>query len=127
MLSEGENPELVNNGLYSRLCMGNAPYSMKLQRVKVQVESKEPMWYKAILKKVEAEVHIKTATDIDTVLAKKEQYTQGYQMQFTSNHDENFGLILNLPDWVKAIKLCCIGSYYGRNSSDLYRTRVCNG
>ncbi len=91
MLSEGENPELVNNGSFI------ADYAWEMHHTFNEIAAsqgasriKRANVVQGNLKEGEAEVHIKTATDIDTVLAKKrKQYTQGYQMQFTSNHDEN--------------------------------------
>ena len=76
----------------------------------------------------EAEVHIKTATDIDTVLAKKETIYSGYQMQFTSNHDENSWSdteFVRLGETHKTFAV--LAATMEGIPADLYGTRVCNG
>jgi len=91
MLSEGEVPEIVNNGTFI------ADYGWEMHHTLNQIaESQGANRKKAAnvvqgnVKEGEKKIVKKTALDIDAVLMKKaEQYKKGYQMQFTSNHDEN--------------------------------------
>jgi len=91
MLSEGEVPDIVNNGTFV------ADYGWEMHHLLNEIAAAQGESRKAGANmdkgnpvEGEKKVQIKTARDIDAVLAKKsEQYKKGYQMQFTSNHDEN--------------------------------------
>ncbi|MEZ4910614.1 MAG: alpha-amylase family glycosyl hydrolase [Saprospiraceae bacterium] len=91
MLSEGENPDIVNNGDFI------ADYAWEMHHIFNEIAAsqgasriKHANVVQGNIKEGEAKVDTKTALDIDVVLAKKKkQYSKGYQMQFTSNHDEN--------------------------------------
>ncbi|HOY15514.1 MAG TPA: alpha-glucosidase C-terminal domain-containing protein, partial [Saprospiraceae bacterium] len=92
MLSEGEVPEIVNNGTFI------ADYGWEMHHLlneiaKTQGANRKPAAQLVQGNLVEGdkkEQVKKTALDIDALLAKKStQYSKGYQMQFTSNHDEN--------------------------------------
>ncbi len=91
MLSEGEVPAIVNNGTFI------ADYGWEMHHTLNQIaESQGANRKKASnvvqgnVKEGEKKIEKKTALNIDSVLMKKsEQYKKGYQMQFTSNHDEN--------------------------------------
>ena len=91
MLSEGENSDIVNNGDFV------ADYGWEMHHIFNEIAAsqgvsriKRANVVQGNIKAGEAEVHLKTALDIDSVMAKKKkQYSKGYQMQFTSNHDEN--------------------------------------
>lgn len=92
MLSEGEVPEIVNNGTFI------ADYGWEMHHTLNEIaktqgqnkkESANMVQGNLVEDKKKVEIR-KTARDIDSILAKKAtQYTKGYQMQFTSNHDEN--------------------------------------
>lgn len=92
MLAEAEVPAIVNNGAFIM------DYGWEMHHLLNQIAATQGA--NAASKKlvqgnlVEGEgaehQETKTALDIDKMLAKKaSQYSQGYQMQFTSNHDEN--------------------------------------
>ena len=91
MLSEGEVPAIVNNGTFI------ADYGWEMHHIFNQIASsqganrkKSANVVQGNVKEGEKKVVKKTALDIDSILSKKsEQYQKGYQMQFTSNHDEN--------------------------------------
>jgi alpha-amylase len=91
MLSEGEVPDIVNNGTFV------ADYGWEMHHLLNEIAASQGESRKAGANmdkgnpvEGEKKVQMKTARDIDAVLAKKsEQYKKGYQMQFTSNHDEN--------------------------------------
>ncbi len=91
MLSEGEVPDIVNNGTFI------ADYGWEMHHTLNQIAAtqganrkKSGNVVQGNVKEGEQKVDRKTALDIDAILAKKaEQYKKGYQMQFTSNHDEN--------------------------------------
>ena len=91
MLSEGENPAIVNNGAFI------ADYAWEMHHTLNEIATsqganriKGANMVQGNIKEGEKDIVKKSALDIDGVLAKKaNQYHQGYQMQFTSNHDEN--------------------------------------
>ncbi|MGB4958606.1 MAG: alpha-amylase family glycosyl hydrolase [Saprospiraceae bacterium] len=92
MLSEGEVPEIVNNGAFV------ADYGWEMHHLlndiaKTQGANKDAgqqLVQGNVKDGKDAPIILKKASDIDTLLAKKStQYSNGYQMQFTSNHDEN--------------------------------------
>lgn len=91
MLSEGENPDIVNNGAFI------ADYGWEMHHTLNEIaasqganRTKTANMVQGNLKEGEKITITKNALSIDTVLAKKaKQYKTGYQMQFTSNHDEN--------------------------------------
>ncbi|MGB4838528.1 MAG: alpha-amylase family glycosyl hydrolase [Saprospiraceae bacterium] len=92
MLSEGEVPAIVNNGAFI------ADYGWEMHHIlneiaksqKANRKKGEKLVQGNVVKGEKAVEIKKTANDIDSVIAKKAtQYTKGYQMQFTSNHDEN--------------------------------------
>jgi alpha-amylase len=92
MLSEGEVPEIVNNGTFI------ADYGWEMHHLLNDIAKTQGANRKTAAQLVQGNVVEgdkkdkvkKTALDIDALLAKKStQYTKGYQMQFTSNHDEN--------------------------------------
>jgi glycosidase len=91
MLSEGEVPAIVNNGTFI------SDYGWEMHHTLNEIAAtqgasriKGANVVQGNVKDGEKEVIKKTALDIDSVLAKKaKQYQKGYQMQFTSNHDEN--------------------------------------
>lgn len=91
MLSEGEVPEIVNNGTFV------ADYGWEMHHTLNQIAESQGANRKKAANVVQGNVKEgekksvkKTALDIDMILTKKaEQYKKGYQMQFTSNHDEN--------------------------------------
>lgn len=91
MLSEGEVPDIVNNGTFI------ADYGWEMHHTLNEIAAtqgasriKRANVVQGNVKEGEKAIIQKTALDIDTILAKKaNQYQKGYQMQFTSNHDEN--------------------------------------
>jgi alpha-amylase len=91
MLSEGEVPDIVNNGTFI------ADYGWEMHHTLNEIAAtqgasriKRANVEQGNVKEGEKAIIQKTALDIDTILAKKaNQYQKGYQMQFTSNHDEN--------------------------------------
>lgn len=92
MLSEGEVPEIVNNGTFI------ADYGWEMHHLLNEIAKTQGANRKSAAQLVQGNVvdgekkeqAKKTALDIDALLAKKStQYSKGYQMQFTSNHDEN--------------------------------------
>ncbi len=91
MLAEAEVPAIVNNGAFV------VDYAWEMHHLLNDIAASQGVnrGGKKLVKGnlVDAdgkEVEKKTALDIDKMLAKKdEEYSQGYQMQFTSNHDEN--------------------------------------
>ena len=92
MLAEAEVPAIVNNGAYVM------DYGWEMHHLLNEIAASQGATEGGGQKLVkgnlvegeEAETEKKNALDIDAMLAKKaEQYERGYQMQFTSNHDEN--------------------------------------
>ena len=91
MLSEGEVPDIVNNGTFI------ADYGWEMHHNLNEIAASQGANRKKAanvvqgnVKEGEKHVKIKNALSIDTIMAKKaKQYQKGYQMQFTSNHDEN--------------------------------------
>ena len=91
MLAEAEIPGLVNSGAFVM------DYSWEMHHLLNEIAKSQGAGKNAI--KLEqgnvveggATEHTrKTALDIDSILIKKnKQYTKGYKMHFTSNHDEN--------------------------------------
>ena len=91
MLAESEIPALVNSGAFIM------DYGWEIHHLFNEIAQSQGIGVAA--KKLEqgnvvdgeAEKEAKkTALDIDKMLAEKaKQYSKGYQMQFTSNHDEN--------------------------------------
>jgi glycosidase len=91
MLSEGEVPDIVNNGTFI------SDYGWEMHHTLNEIAAyqgasriKGANVVQGNVKEGEKKIEKKTALDIDAILAKKaSQYQKGYQMQFTSNHDEN--------------------------------------
>ena len=92
MLAEAEVPAIVNNGAFV------VDYGWEMHHLLNEIATSQGANKKKGAKLVqgnlkegaEAEEEKKTALDIDKMLEKKAgQYQKGYQMQFTSNHDEN--------------------------------------
>ncbi len=92
MLAEAEVPAIVNNGAFVM------DYAWEMHHLLNEIAKSQGANRDATQKLVQgnvveggdAETEKKTALDIDKLLAKKHrQYQKGYQMQFTSNHDEN--------------------------------------
>lgn len=92
LLAEAEVPEIVNNGAFV------VDYAWETHHLLNEIAKSQGANREDAQKLVQgnlvagdaADVAPKTALDIDVMLAKKaEQYSKGYQMQFTSNHDEN--------------------------------------
>lgn len=91
MLSEGEVPDIVNNGTFI------ADYGWEMHHLLNEIAAtqgasriKAANVVQGNVKEGEKQIARKTALDIDSIMAKKaKQYQKGYQMQFTSNHDEN--------------------------------------
>lgn len=91
MLSEGEVPDIVNNGTFI------ADYGWEMHHLLNEIAAtqgasriKAANVVQGNVKEGEKQMIRKTALDIDSIIAKKaKQYQKGYQMQFTSNHDEN--------------------------------------
>ena len=92
MLAEAEIPELVNNGSYV-MDYGWEMHHLLNEIAKSQGanrDASQTLVQGNVIDGGDAERDIKTALDIDKMLAKKDAaYQKGYQMQFTSNHDEN--------------------------------------
>lgn len=92
MLAEAEVPAIVNNGAYV-MDYGWEMHHLLNEIAAYQGERSDDAT-KLVSGNIQegAEEHFekKTALDIDEMLAKKaKQYNKGYQMHFTSNHDEN--------------------------------------
>jgi alpha-amylase len=91
MLSEGEVPAIVNNGTFI------SDYGWEMHHTLNEIAAyqgasriKGANVVQGNVKEGEKKIEKKTALDIDAILAKKaSEYQKGYQMQFTSNHDEN--------------------------------------
>ncbi len=92
MLAEAEVPAIVNNGAFV------VDYAWEMHHLLNEIAKSQGANRKKGDKLVmgnkvegeEAEEEKKNALDIDAMLAKKaKDYNKGYQMQFTSNHDEN--------------------------------------
>lgn len=93
MLAEAEVPALLNTGSF--VC----DYAWEMHHLLNEIAKSQGAVEKAGKKLVQGNVvesdegeeeDLKNALDIDKLLAKKDsQYSKGYQMQFTSNHDEN--------------------------------------
>ncbi len=91
MLSEGEVPAIVNNGTFI------SDYGWEMHHTLNEIAAyqgasriKGTNVVQGNVKEGEKVIEKKTALDIDAVLARKaSEYQKGYQMQFTSNHDEN--------------------------------------
>lgn len=92
MLAEAEVPAIVNNGAFVM------DYGWEMHHLLNEIAAYQGQRGADATKLVSgniqegAEEHLekKTALDIDKMLAKKAgQYSKGYQMNFTSNHDEN--------------------------------------
>jgi glycosidase len=91
MLSEGEVPAIVNNGAFI------ADYAWEMHHTLNQIAETQGANRNATKQLVAGNVSDakkvkvnKNASHIDSILAKKAQlYTKGYQMNSTSNHDEN--------------------------------------
>lgn len=91
MLAEAEVPAIVNNGAYV-MDYGWEMHHLLNDIAKTQKANRDAgkKLVKGNVADGEEEIAPKTALDIDRMLAKKDStYTKGYQMQFTSNHDEN--------------------------------------
>ena len=93
MLAEAEVPAIVNNGAFvvdygwemHHLLNGIAKYRGANKEANAKLVKGN-----LVEDDADAEIEKKTALDIDAMLTKKAQaYSKGYQMQFTSNHDEN--------------------------------------
>lgn len=92
MLAEAEVPAIVNNGAFVM------DYAWEMHHLLNQIAASQGANQGENARLVDGNLvdgagqamEKKTALDIDAMLAKKDrQYEQGYQMQFTSNHDEN--------------------------------------
>lgn len=92
MLAEAEVPAIVNNGAFV------VDYGWEMHHVLNDIAKSQRANRGSTAKLVKGnlvsddgkEIDIKTALDIDRVLAKyDDMYQGGYKMQFTSNHDEN--------------------------------------
>jgi alpha-amylase len=92
MLSEGEVPAIVNNGAFV------SDYAWEMHHMLNQIAETQGANRNAlqtlvagnVKEGVKKEIVNKNATHIDSVMLKKAtQYQKGYQMNFTSNHDEN--------------------------------------
>lgn len=91
MLAEAEVPALLNTGAYI-MDYGWEMHHLLNEIAKTQGANRggKKLVKGNVVEGSEEEVERKTALDIDKMLAKKDsQYDKGYQMQFTSNHDEN--------------------------------------
>ena len=93
MLAEAEVPAIVNNGTFV-MDYGWEMHHLLNEIAKYQGANRESaaklVQGNLVETGEEEEPEKKTALDIDAMLAKKDkQYNKGYQMQFTSNHDEN--------------------------------------
>jgi alpha-amylase len=91
MLSEGEVPDIVNNGTFV------ADYAWEMHHLLNDIAASQGENRKKQIQMVNGnpadgvkKITLRTALDIDSLLAKKQNlYKKGYQMMFTSNHDEN--------------------------------------
>ncbi|MFT4758627.1 MAG: alpha-amylase [Paraglaciecola sp.] len=91
MLAEAEVPAIVNNGAFV------VDYAWEFHHLLNDIaksqganRSSKKLVKGNIVEGSKTIKNIKTALDIDEMIAKKrEAYTKGYQMNFTSNHDEN--------------------------------------
>ncbi len=91
MLSEGEVPDIVNNGTFV------ADYGWEMHHLLNDIAASQGENRKKQIQMVngnpadgEKKITLRTALHIDSLLAKKQNlYKKGYQMMFTSNHDEN--------------------------------------
>lgn len=91
MLAEAEVPAIVNNGAFvvdygweMHHLLNEIAATQGVNRIQQKLEKGN------VVEGSEAEAYRKTALDIDKLLAEKDrQYERGYQMHFTSNHDEN--------------------------------------
>lgn len=91
MLAEAEVPAILNNGAFIM------DYAWEMHHLLNDIaksqginNSKKLVQGNVVEGKENEQMEKKTALDIDKMLAKKAAaYTQGYHMQFTSNHDEN--------------------------------------
>lgn len=91
MLAEAEKPVLLNNGSFimdygweMHHLLNNIARSRGVGKNAMKLEKGN------LVTSEESEAKAYYASDIDSLLAEKEEaYKQGYQMQFTSNHDEN--------------------------------------
>ena len=91
MLSEGEVPDIVNNGTFV------ADYAWEMHHLLNDIAASQGENSKKPVNMVNGNptegyknMTLKTALHIDTLIQKKSAlYKKGYQMQFTSNHDEN--------------------------------------
>ena len=92
MLAEAEVPELRNTGAFI-MDYGWEMHHLLNQIAKTQGASRsqtQALQQGNLVETDDADFEPHDATDIDKILAKKaEVYEQGYQMHFTSNHDEN--------------------------------------
>lgn len=92
MLAEAEVPAIVNNGAFL-VDYGWEMHHLLNEIAKTQGANRSAVAQMSqgnLVEGGEKKVEKKTALDIDAMLAKKaKQYQKGYQMQFTSNHDEN--------------------------------------
>ncbi|MEO0724178.1 MAG: alpha-amylase family glycosyl hydrolase [Bacteroidota bacterium] len=92
MLAEAEVPELRNSGSFIMDYAWEMHHLLN-QIAKTQGASRsqtQALQQGNLVETDDAEIEPHDATDIDALLAKKAGvYKQGYQMQFTSNHDEN--------------------------------------
>ena len=92
MLAEAEVPAIRNNGAFV-MDYGWEMHHLLNEIAKSQGANRSKnasLVQGNLVSNDENNAHKKTALDIDAMLAKKDQqYSQGYQMQFTSNHDEN--------------------------------------
>ena len=90
MLAESEIPELVNNGSFAMDYAWEMHHLFNDIAKSQGINKKSKKLEKGNVVDASAKSDKKTALDIDRLLAEKSQkYTRGYQMQFTSNHDEN--------------------------------------
>lgn len=92
MLAEAEVPAIVNNGAFV-MDYGWEMHHLLNQIAKSQGANRDKgktLEKGNVVEASDKHAEKKTALDIDKMLAKKDQqYSMGYQMQFTSNHDEN--------------------------------------
>ncbi len=92
MLAEAEVPAIRNNGTFVMDYGWEMHHLLnEIARTQGASQQKGPQLNQGnVVEGNEQVVEPKTALDIDKMLAKKKKaYTQGYAMQFTSNHDEN--------------------------------------
>jgi len=92
MLGESEKPEIVNNGTFVMDYAWEMHHLLNdLAKSKgANKEDGKKLVAGNLVEGSEEEAKEVNASDIDSLLAKKDkQYNIGYQMQFTTNHDEN--------------------------------------